>query len=268
MYNDYPTIYETNLNQYLIFYIIFGLIVLGIFIFTLISLAKIFKKANRSSISAIIPFYNYIILLEITNLPKFYFILSLIPGVNIVFNMAVMFELAKLFRKGKSFGLGLSFLPFVFYPILAFDKSEYIGINLVAKENKSTVVELPKVFNEEENPVINESFDDKNKNINISIGGGVYQKDYTNTLLNIDEKQIIVDKSVNKNNIPENIQKSENITNKIENANSVNQESIPKVDNNINLFNPEVLEYINCPQCGAKIKKNAKTCFLCGKNIG
>lgn len=295
MYNDYPIIYETNLDQYIIYYIIIAVIILAVFIFTMISLAKIFKKANRSGISAIIPFYNFLVLLEITNLPKWYFILLLIPGVNIIFEIFIMMELAKLFRKGKIFGLGLTFLPFVFYPLLAFGESEYLGLDLVAMDKKTMVVEVPKIVNDEENPVVNESFDDKNKNINISIGGGVYQKDYTNTLLDLDDKQVIVDKTndIKTNSVEKSQNNTLNSTFSVENSNNdtSNYESgIESIVNNISykeenngiinqqvnnsllnennqMIDNQVPEFIDCPQCGAKIKRSAGVCFLCGKKL-
>lgn len=303
MYNDYPTIYESNINQYFIYYIILAGVVLAIFVLTLISLAKIFKKANRSGISAIIPFYNFLVLLEITNLPKWYFILLLIPGVNIIFEVFIMTQLARLFRKSKFFGLGLTFLPFIFYPVLAFDDSEYLGLDLVAMENKSMVVEVPKIVNKEDNPVVNENFDDKNKNINISIGGGVYQKDYTNTLLRLDEKQVIVDNDANTENIvvvkPQNSifvssipeeNKNNDIFKDVATTNQVSfdnnnfnsnqsyielmtnnvtyeEESVGNTNQNINNFQNQASEYVNCPQCGATIKRSAGVCFLCGKKL-
>lgn len=236
MYNDYPTIYESAINQYFIYYIILAVIIISIFIFTIISLAKIFKKANRSGVSAIIPVYNLIVLLEITNMPTWYLILLLIPGVNIIFNVLVMIELARLFRKGKLFGLGLAFLPFIFYPILAFSNSEYAGLNLVAREHKSVVVEVPKVINQEEKPVVNETFDEKTLNINMSIGNGIYTEGYTNTILGLNEKNVTINKTANVDSIASSYQSTDT-------------------------------EYIECPNCGAKIKSSANVCFLCGKTL-
>ena len=192
MYDDYPTIYETTIDQNFIYWIILGVILLILFIITLFSLGKIFKKANRSGVSAFIPFYNILVLLEITNKPKYFFLFYLIPGVIFLFYLFTMFSLARLFRKSQGFAFGLTFFPFLFYPILAFSDSEYIGINLAAMEGKSTTIDVPKVVEEEEeNPVIHEEQDEASRNINISIGGGVYQKDYTNTLLHVDQQQTI-----------------------------------------------------------------------------
>ena len=193
MYDEFPTIYETSLELKWIYFIILGVIALILLVISLISLAKIFRKANRSGVYAFIPFYNLIILLEITNSSRMHFLFFLIPGVNLIFYMITMFSLARLFRKTRAFAFGLTFLPFIFYPILGFSDSEYIGINLVAIEGKSVAVDIPKIVDNEEQqaPVVHEEKDTSLENINISIGGGVYQKDYTNTLLQVDEKQTV-----------------------------------------------------------------------------
>lgn len=196
MYTDYPTIYETTINENLIYFIILGVILLIILIITFLALAKVFKKANRSGISAIIPIYNILILLEITNSSKWYLLFLLIPGINIIFSLFLMLNLAKTFRKSKLFAVGLTFLPFIFLPILGFGKSEYIGINLAAMEGKTTVVDIPRIIEpEEKNLVVHEQKDTSLKNIDISIGGGVYQKEYTNTLLRVDQNQTIPNKN-------------------------------------------------------------------------
>lgn len=197
MYDDFPPIYETSVNQNLNYYIILAIIflIIIILILTLISLARVFKKANRSGISAFIPIYNIIVLLEITNFSRWYLFFLLIPGINIFFYLSLMMSLANYFNKKKAFGFGLTFLPFIYYPILGFGSSEYIGINLVAMEGKTIVSDIPRVLEpEENNPVINEEKDTSSSQINISIGGGVYQKDYTNTLLEVDQNKRILNK--------------------------------------------------------------------------
>ena len=49
----------------------------------------------------------------------------LIPIVNIVFMILVDVKLAHKFGKSSGFVVGLILLPFVFYMILALDKSKY-----------------------------------------------------------------------------------------------------------------------------------------------
>lgn len=300
MYDDYPTVIESTVENNMIYLIILGIILIGVLVFSLISLAKIFKKANRSGISAIIPIYNIIVLLEITNYPKWYILLYFIPGANIIIHLMIMMKLSKLFKKGNAFGFGLTFLPFIFFPILAFNDSEYIGINLVAMEGKETVVEVPKLEETKiDTKTVNEEVDTSSKNINISIGGGVYQKDYTNNLLHVDQTQTIINTKPNNpvdllpktnsstfiNPIPEkeeveplNTDMSTTIKfpEPIHMINSEKQDNKPvsPIETEIN-SNPvvennqvnETTEYISCPKCGARIKSDAKVCFLCGRRL-
>lgn len=304
MYDDYPTVIESTVENNMIYLIILGIIFIGVLVFSLISLAKVFKKANRSGISAIIPIYNIIVLLEITNYPKWYILLYFILGANIIIHLMIMMKLSKLFKKGNAFGFGLTFLPFIFFPILAFNDSEYIGINLVAMEGKETVVEVPKLEETKiDTKTVNEEVDTSSKNINISIGGGVYQKDYTNNLLHVDQTQTIINTKPNNpvdllpktnsstfiNPIPEkeeveplntdmsttikfpepihmiNSEKQDNkLVSPIETEINIFKESNPVVENNqVN----ETTEYISCPKCGARIKSDAKVCFLCGRRL-
>ncbi len=43
----------------------------------------------------------------------------------VVLYSTMLYELSKKFNKGRMFSLGLFFLPFIFFPILGFDKSTY-----------------------------------------------------------------------------------------------------------------------------------------------
>ena len=57
-----------------------------------------------------------------------FFLLALVPIANIVFAVMMCIRLAKAFGKGGGYAVGLIFLPFVFYPILAFNSScVYLG---------------------------------------------------------------------------------------------------------------------------------------------
>ncbi|MGI6324382.1 MAG: DUF5684 domain-containing protein [Bacilli bacterium] len=116
----------------------------------------IFQKARRNQLFAIIPFYSDIVEFEIIGLPIWYtvlyiyFILSwfiywLFPSfveANIdIFYILSFFDyvvlvyyvfirpglLARVFGKPVLFEIGMVALPFIFYPILAFDKSKYLG---------------------------------------------------------------------------------------------------------------------------------------------
>jgi hypothetical protein len=41
----------------------------------------------------------------------------------------MMLALAERFGKGPLFGVGLFFIPFICYPLLAFDSSEFLGVS-------------------------------------------------------------------------------------------------------------------------------------------
>ncbi len=195
MYNDYPTIYQSTINENLIYLIILGIIAIVLLIVIFISLSKIFKKANRSAISALIPFYNLWVLIELVDLPTWYFFLFFIPIVNIWVFYKSMQVLAKSFRRSNRFAIGLLLLPFIFFPILASKDSEYIGINISAMEGKSVAIDISQPV-EEKQETINEEVDEASANINISIGGGVYQKDYTSNLLQVDKVQAISEETI------------------------------------------------------------------------
>jgi hypothetical protein len=91
----------------------------------IISMWKIFTKAGKPGWAAIVPIYNMIVMLEIACKPIWWFILLLIPLVNIIVVIIVLIELAKRFGKGVGFAIGMLILPFIFYPMLAFGDSKY-----------------------------------------------------------------------------------------------------------------------------------------------
>ena len=100
-----------------------ALAVLGI-----VAMWKIFEKAGEPGWAAIIPFYNLYVLFKITWGNGWKFLLLLIPIANIVFAIITMVKLAKAFGKSGGFAVGLIFLSIIFYCILAFDQSEYLGV--------------------------------------------------------------------------------------------------------------------------------------------
>jgi hypothetical protein len=87
-----------------------GLIVIAICALMIVSVWKVFTKAGKPGWACLIPFYNFIVLLEILNRPWWW-----------------MF-LAKAFGKKPEFGFGIFFLCFIFYPILAFGDAKYLGV--------------------------------------------------------------------------------------------------------------------------------------------
>lgn len=200
MYNDYPTAnYSSNVDQF-IFLKIGGIVLLiAIVVVFLISIMKVYKKANRNPITAIIPFYNIFPLLEICNLPKMYFVFILIPLFNLIYIYKITEILATSFKKDKKFGIGLFLLPIVYYPILGFSKSEYVGINLAGMESKNQVSRID-IIDENKNKEIeveeNVEEDVSTRHIDISLGGGKYQQDYATNLDKVEDDKIITQRNI------------------------------------------------------------------------
>jgi hypothetical protein len=86
---------------------------------------KTFVKAGQPGWAIFIPIYNTIVMLEIARRPIWWFLLLLIPIVNIVVMIIVSIDIAKHFGKEPAFGIGLAFLGFVFFPILGFSDAQY-----------------------------------------------------------------------------------------------------------------------------------------------
>ena len=101
---------------------------LALGVLAIVALWKIFVKAGEPGWAAIIPFYNLYVLFKITWGNGWKFLFLLIPIANIVFAIITMVKLAKAFGKSGGFAVGLIFLSVIFYCILAFDQSQYLGV--------------------------------------------------------------------------------------------------------------------------------------------
>lgn len=114
-----------SLNSFFAFFGIFTIVWLAIVILIIVSMWKIYQKAGQHGWASIVPIYNYIVLLEITGKPIWWILLFFIPLINIIFIIIVYNELSKSFGQNVGFTLGLIFLPFIFYPMLAFGNYTY-----------------------------------------------------------------------------------------------------------------------------------------------
>ena len=92
----------------------------------LIGWVWVFRKAGLPWWAALVPAYNiYLLVLRVARLSTLWFILVLIPPVQIFAVFLVNVEVAKRFGRSEAFGLGLTLFPFVFYPILGFGNAKY-----------------------------------------------------------------------------------------------------------------------------------------------
>jgi len=91
------------------------------------SMWKVFVKAGQPGWAAVVPVYNFVVLLKIVGKPLWWIALFFVPLANFVVMILVAIELAKNFGKSTGFGIGLAFLGFIFYPILGFGGAQYLG---------------------------------------------------------------------------------------------------------------------------------------------
>lgn len=250
IYDDYEIAYRTNINENLIpILILLGILGVLIIIY-FISMMRIYRKANRSGVSAIIPIYNLIVLLEIINESRWKIILFLIPVLNIIYFFVTTYKLARYFRKSKAYSLACSFFSLIMIPILSFSGSEYIGINEEAMSGVSIAKDLP--VETEKKPTLSnpdQPMKERTK-VSMSIGGGVYQKEYRDSLLdakNIKEtkKLDVADFRVDPSEFVEPSQNNELDSSLLQNVNFIETpntevESISNVDNNVNVSIPTI----------------------------
>lgn len=118
---------------------------------------RIYTKAGQPGWASIVPIYNLFVMMDIIRKPRSWAVIILLLGVagsiltamqpaagsdkdpnliislvqigvslvSIYFSVRLLRELARVFGHGVGFTLGLLFLPFIFYPVLAFGGSQY-----------------------------------------------------------------------------------------------------------------------------------------------
>lgn len=102
----------------------FLLLVLVVCLLIVVSLWVVFEKCGEAGWKSLIPVYNMYILMLIAGKPGWWVILLFIPMVGTVFYLLAMLALAERFGRGPLIGIGLTFLPMIFFPLLAFGGSK------------------------------------------------------------------------------------------------------------------------------------------------
>ena len=113
------------------------LIYLAIMGLMIASMWKIFVKAGQPGWASIVPIYNTVVMLQIAGKPVWWLVLFFIPLVNFVIIIMVMLAFAKVFGKGGGFVAGMIFLPFIFWPMLAFGDATYQGGETAVAETEA-----------------------------------------------------------------------------------------------------------------------------------
>jgi hypothetical protein len=98
-----------------------------VYVITVIGMWKIFEKAGKPGWAAIIPVYNYIVMLEIVGKPIWWIFLILFPCTSLIFGIWTLNLISKSFGQSEGFTIGLVLLPFIFYPVLGFGNYQYLG---------------------------------------------------------------------------------------------------------------------------------------------
>ncbi len=105
------------------------LVIIAVFALIIVAQWIVYSKADQPGWGVIIPIYNLILLVRIVGRSGWWVVLLLIPYISFVFLIVICVDLARSFVRGSGFGVGLAFLPMIFFPILAFGDSRYIGPN-------------------------------------------------------------------------------------------------------------------------------------------
>jgi hypothetical protein len=104
-----------------------SILMLIVSIVEIVAMWKVFVKAGQPGWAILIPIYNAIVFLKIAGKPAWWFLLMLIPVVNIVIAIIATIAFAEKFGKEVGFAIGLLILGFIFYPVLAFGSAKYKG---------------------------------------------------------------------------------------------------------------------------------------------
>ncbi len=86
---------------------------------------KTFDKAGEPGWAGLIPIYNLYVLIRISGNAWWWFVLFFIPVINFLATVKISIDVAGKFDRGILFGLGLTFISFVFYPLLGFGDYQY-----------------------------------------------------------------------------------------------------------------------------------------------
>ena len=86
----------------------------------------LFPKAGQPRWAALVPGYNiYVLVVHVAGLSRLWFVLIMIPPVNLIASILVNVEVAKRFGRTETFGVGMSVFGFILYPLLGFGRAEF-----------------------------------------------------------------------------------------------------------------------------------------------
>lgn len=89
--------------------------------------AGVFRKAGEPGWQGFVPILNTFVLLKVAGRPLWWFLLLLVPVVNLVVLVVVWNDVSRSFGHGTGFTVGLVLLPLIFLYVLWLDGSTYRG---------------------------------------------------------------------------------------------------------------------------------------------
>lgn len=108
-------------------FIIFSLMVLAVTAVTMAGIWQIFTKTGEAGWKSLVPLYNVMLWLQMIGRPGWYVLALVTPPTAVAVWAVLAFGTARSFGRGILFALGVTFLPFVFIPVLGFGQSVYVG---------------------------------------------------------------------------------------------------------------------------------------------
>lgn len=139
---------------FIIFYL---LVIVAAYVYSGITLGKIFKKAGQPSWAAWVPFYNTWKFLELGSLPGALIFLSLIPGLGalavVILMQVAAYHIGQGFGKSGEFVLLSIFVAPVWFGILAFGKAQWGGSSNASYTNPVAPVQTQQDFYQPQQPV-------------------------------------------------------------------------------------------------------------------
>ena len=121
---------------------------------------NLFKKAGKKPELSYLPIYNLLILLDICQMFRIYFILLLLPIVNVLVILLMLYRISIVFHTSTGFAMGLIFFPVIFLPILNMSRNLKLE-NEPEPEKVDVSNEMLTVLTEQQINDINKIPDDK-----------------------------------------------------------------------------------------------------------
>ncbi len=241
------------------FWLLF-LVFLIVYIAVKLSLGVLLKRAKEKAWKAYVPIYTTYVIVDLLNLKKKYFWLSLIPFVNLYYLNIIIQELLKGFNLDPKSSIWYVIFPMYNFPKLAFIKPKFtlneyaLTEEFVKTENilfeKPKEIEEPKVEEAKSVTPVEQFIQNKGEdqaptaapanNVNLEAPNeAVADSVFTNNLLEPDKSHTTYVEA---------------------------QQEAPKEEKPI--ITPAATGRPKmCPKCGARLAPDANVCFLCGTKL-